>query len=152
MALYTSPGDYKRPLKKYLNDFTGRHRMLDSLNADLLRDRFDTAARLLNESVGRAALRTRGGAVNAAFTEALLVGLTRRLDAADQPEPSHVAQAVQQIVADPALDIAISRATVFELGSPSQPERSLSSDGERTVAAVGSDQPARQSDRPDTSG
>lgn len=114
VALYVSPGDYKRPLKKYLNDFTARHRYLESFDSAMVQSRFEVAAKLLEESVGRDALRTRGGAVNAAFTEALLVGLARRLDTSDAPSSASVKSAVAQIVSDPGLDTAISRATADE--------------------------------------
>lgn len=114
IALYVSPGDYKRPLKKYLNDFTARHRKLNTLSAELIYDRFDTASQLITDSVGRASLRTRGGAINAALTEALLVGLARRLDSSPLPATDAVAAAVQVVLGDPDLDAAISRATADE--------------------------------------
>jgi len=114
IALYTSPGEYKRPLKKYLNDFTARHRKLNYLTPGLIQLRFDRAASLLKDSVGRSALRNRGGAVNAALTEALLVGLSRRLDSGSEPSVRGVAEGVRVALADPMLDAAISRATADE--------------------------------------
>jgi hypothetical protein len=114
MALYSSPGEYKRPLKKYLNDFTARHRYLDGLSTEVVKARFEQASALLGSSGGRAALRTRGGAVNAALTEALLVGLARRLDLGVPPTTQSVAEAVRAIVEDPDLDAAISRSTADE--------------------------------------
>ncbi len=114
VALYTAPGDYRRPLKKYLNDFTGRHRKLDSFAAELVARRFDRAAELLATAVGRSALRTGGGAVNAALTEALLVGLARRLDLGDEPEIAQVQDAVAAVAGDAGLPNAISRATADE--------------------------------------
>jgi hypothetical protein len=114
VALYVSPGDYSRPLKKYLNDFTARHRDMANLPSDLVTERFDQAAKLLAAAVGKRALRPSGGAVNAALTEALLVGLARRLDMGPEPTVSQVSDAVDQVSENSDLGIAISRATADE--------------------------------------
>jgi hypothetical protein len=114
VALYTSPGDYKRPLKKYLNDFVSRHRNLDNLDPQLIEARFDRAAALLGTAVGRRALRAGGGAINSALTEALMVGLARRLDVGDEPSIEGVAAAVSSVMEDPATPPAVSRATADE--------------------------------------
>lgn len=114
VALYTSPGDYKRPLKKYLNDFTARHRDMENLDGDLVRKRVDDAAMLLDSAIGRAGLRIRGGAVNAALTEALLVGLARRLDLGEHPTVDTIKAAVGTVTTNPELITAISRATADE--------------------------------------
>lgn len=114
VALYSAPGEYKRPLKKYLNDFTARHRKLDTLPTELVRARFEEASKLLSEAGGRAALRKGGGAVNAALTEALLVGLARRLDLGAPPSVDAVSGAVAATLANPDLDAVVSRSTADE--------------------------------------
>ena len=114
IAFYVSPGDYKRPLKKYLNDFTARHRDTRSLSLEVVKSRFDTAASLLVRAVGGRGLRTRGGAVNAALTESMLVGLARRLDLGSVPLPSDVKSAFDATLAAPGFVEAISRATADE--------------------------------------
>jgi hypothetical protein len=99
IALYVSPGTYSRPLKKYLNDFTAAHRDLDDFPIDTVRSRFAAATRLLVEGPGRAALRTGAGRqVNAALTEAVLVGLARRLDAGSVEHPTAVGEAVAELL------------------------------------------------------
>jgi hypothetical protein len=115
IALYVSPGTYSRPLKKYLNDFASDHRDLEDLPADAVRERFAAATRLLVQGPGRAALRTAAGRqVNAALTEAVLVGLARRLDAGAVQDPGAVGQAVEALLANEEFQRTITRATADE--------------------------------------
>lgn len=114
LALYSSPGTYRRPLKKYLNDFAARHRALNGLPSDALRDRFEQSAKLLNEGPGPSALRTGSSQVNAALTEAIFVGLARRLDAGASPQPEAVGGAITEMLDDEQFLVAISRATADE--------------------------------------
>jgi Protein of unknown function DUF262 len=115
VALYVSPGTYKRPLKKYLNDFAADHRDLEGFPTDTVRARFCDASRLLVEGPGRAALRTAlGRQVNAALTEAVLVGLARRLDTGPVDDPAVVGAAVDRLLAEEAFEQAVSRATADE--------------------------------------
>jgi hypothetical protein len=116
LALYVSPGTYRRPLKKYLNDFVAAHRFMQDLPAETIGDRFRTATALLNatDGPGRSALRSGSNQVNAALTEAVLVGLFRRLDAKRDPSPQSVANAVEELMLAEELEPAISRATADE--------------------------------------
>ncbi len=114
IALYISPGEYRRPLKRFLNDFVNRHRDMSEFDRTLVEQRFGRATSLLEQSVGREGLRTRGGAINAALTEALLVGLARRLDIGTEPNSTAVEKAAQAIVVDTSLQQAISSATADE--------------------------------------
>ncbi len=115
IALYVSPGNYSRPLKKYLNDFTALHRDLDEFPVEAVRGWFSRVARLLVEGPGRPALRTSiGRQVNAAQTEAVLVGLARRLDAGDVDDPDAVRRAVTDLLSDPEFQRTTGRATADE--------------------------------------
>jgi hypothetical protein len=114
VALYASPGTYRRPLKKYLNDFAALHRNMDHLDAEAIRGRFTTTARLLQDGPGPGALRAGSGQVNAALTEAVFVGLFRRLDAGAPPDPGAVGAAVEAMHREEGFDTAISRATADE--------------------------------------
>ena len=114
LALYVSPGTYKRPLKSYLNDFVAPHRNLEKLDIDVLRSRFVDATALLLEGAGASALRRGASQVNAALTEAILVGLMRRLDTAPKPIAAKVGTAVGRFAADPEVEPTISRATADE--------------------------------------
>jgi len=114
IALYVGASTYKRPLKGFLNSFVGEHRDLSKLQTDLVADRFGTAANLILAGPGSEALRSRGRQVNAALTEALFVGLMRRLDHGSEPDRSSVAAAVSEIQADENLLLAVSRSTADE--------------------------------------
>ncbi len=97
IALYVAASTYKRPLKSFLNTFTGIHRDLRNLQTTLVAERFTTAAQLIKDGPGKSAIRLRGRQVNAALTEALFVGLMRRLDQENDPAPSAVTDAVSAI-------------------------------------------------------
>ncbi|WP_285663341.1 DUF262 domain-containing protein [Actinorhabdospora filicis] len=79
IALYLNLDGYEVPLKKFLNDFLGAHRFLEDINVEELRARFSDAASLLLAAAGPAAIRYQSTQVNTALTEALFVGLMRRL-------------------------------------------------------------------------
>jgi hypothetical protein len=114
VALYVTPGTYKRPLKKYLNDFVGANRYMRDVDVAALEGGFELATKILLEGPGANALRVKGRQVNAALTEATIVGLMRRLDAGDAPTPEQVATAVARLVSQPDVGAAISRATADE--------------------------------------
>lgn len=110
LALSVEPDSYKRPLKKYLNDFTSKYRTLESLENVELEERFLTAAKLLLGAEGSSVLRPAGSAVNAAWTEAIFVGLMRRL--AIRPiDVEEVRAALQQLRANKDLAEVTARAT-----------------------------------------
>jgi hypothetical protein len=114
LAFFVSSSTYKRPLKKFLNDFMAEHRMLDRLQHEKLKVIFVEAARLLLEGPGRAALRRGGTQINAALTEALIVGLMRRLDSGRAIDASQVMSVVADLDKSPDLDSAVTRATADE--------------------------------------
>jgi hypothetical protein len=113
VALLVSPGNYKRPLKKYLNDFMAAHRSLDDLDVEEIEKRFKRAALLIAQGPGEGTLRPGGSAVNAALTEAVFVGLMRRLDA-DDIDPSVAAAGMERLLKEPDLNVVIGRATADE--------------------------------------
>jgi hypothetical protein len=114
LAFYVSAATYRRPLKKFLNDFMGEHRQLDRLSADDLARIFGRAAELLLAGPGRSALRRAGSQINAAFTDALLVGLMRRLDTGRDITPTEVRSVVSALERNEELVSSIARATADE--------------------------------------
>ena len=114
VALFSSPKTYKRPLKKYLNDFVAEHRDLSSLPADELRTMIDEAAQLLIAGPGPSALRLGRGQVNAALTEAIFIGLMTRLKLNGEPGGLKIEAALAEMHRDDAFVTAISRATADE--------------------------------------
>lgn len=114
ISLYVSPGTYKRPLKGFLNDFSGTHRYLDDLDQDRLQEQFQHAARLVLEGPGPQGLRYGGRGITAALTEAVFVGLMRRLEAAPPPNPSDVTSALERFLDKDGVEDALTRATADE--------------------------------------
>lgn len=113
VALYLSPATYKRPLKKFLNDFVASHRELEDLPVDTLRERIAAASSLLRQGPGPAALRLGKGQLNAALTEAVFIGLMKRLDSS-APSTEEIEEALSRMVSDEAFISAVSRATADE--------------------------------------
>jgi len=113
-ALFVTPGTYKRPLKKFLNDFVGAHRQLEGIDSARIETLFKQAARLINEKAGPKSLRRQSNQINTALTEAVLVGLMRRLDADDAITADAVEEGISRLRADKRFDQAISRATADE--------------------------------------
>ncbi|HXV04560.1 MAG TPA: DUF262 domain-containing protein [Solirubrobacterales bacterium] len=114
IALHVSPGTYRRPLKRYLNDFAAQHRFLTDLPVDRLRNQFSSVAEVIQNGPGPDALRYGSRQVNAALTEAIFVGMMRRLEAASPPNPSLISDVIGSMHEQPGFDLAISRATADE--------------------------------------
>lgn len=115
IALYINAALYKRPLKAFLNRFVAEHRQDkgDDLETTI-GERFRRAAELLATENGADAFRLGGGQINAALTEAVFVGLMRRLDQGDQVDHVQVGVELRQLRTDQALFTAVSRATADE--------------------------------------
>lgn len=110
LALSIEPGSYKRPLKKFLNDFTLKYRDLSNLDTSEVQARFREAARVLSSAEGISALRPAGSAVNAAWAEAILIGLMERLKSSSV-EPAEVGRALEKLRNTPAIMESTARAT-----------------------------------------
>lgn len=113
LSLYLEGAGYKRPLKSFLNGFVLRHRgpvrkpMKDAGKV------FEAAAAALLAGPGPDALRSRGRQVNAALTEALFVGLMKRL--AQGPAPlKGVTRASNAMRRNAGFMEAVSRSTADE--------------------------------------
>jgi hypothetical protein len=114
IAFYIQAATYRRPLRRFLNNFAAQYRHLDNLPAQSIRQLFEMCTDLLLHGVGRSALRFGGQQVNAAFTEALLVGLARRIDLGNSPAPQDVARAVEQVANDRDVSLVVTSATADE--------------------------------------
>jgi hypothetical protein len=113
LALYVAASTYKRPLKKFLNDFLGEHRTLDRLQVDFVSHLFDDASAALEAGPGRAALRPGGTRINVAFAEAVYVGLMRRLEQGPV-DPNDVLTVTAELESDEGLSGSITSGTAEE--------------------------------------
>jgi hypothetical protein len=100
LAFFESAETYSRPLKTFLNRFAAANRKLANLDTDRLTRLFSVTAGLLVLGPGRSALRPRSQQVNAALTEAIFVGLMKRLaaDIDSLPDVKKLTDAVSQLI------------------------------------------------------
>lgn len=115
VAFFVSPGTYKRPMKKFLNDFTANNRDLSTLNTGYLNGLLDRSYDALNVAVGSTAFRYLSKQVNVAFAEAVIVGLMRRLEVSE-PSPQGIINALNELAKDERFVEAVTRATADEEG------------------------------------
>jgi len=112
LAFYQNEESYERPLKSFLNHFVAENRELrGSLITDHINDRFTTASAILAEAVGRDGFVLSGYQINVALTEAVFVGMMRRLDRDGDVDVGRVKDAVGTIRADDRLIAAVSQST-----------------------------------------
>lgn len=114
LGLYVTPGKYRRPLKRFLNEFAGANRDCADLNVNALKAVFTKACESLLAGPGSNAFRHTSRQVNVALTEAVMVGLIRRLDTGAEPSGSGIIKALNALNADPAFVEAITQATADE--------------------------------------
>ncbi|WP_413800267.1 DUF262 domain-containing protein [Streptomyces iranensis] len=114
LALYYDSSAYFRPQKKFLNEFLGKHRNLEELDKGRIGQLFTKSAELLLRGPGKAALRFQSSQVNAALTEALFVGLIRRLESGTSPTSSEVTRAVRAFTTNKETTATISGSTATE--------------------------------------
>ncbi len=114
LALFHSRGSYERPLRSFLNGFAKRHRSLQGLDEESIRDVFRSTCSALNDSLGPTAFR-RGRAINAALVDAVMVGMAERVrNKGGAPEPTKVQAAHASLLENEEFLTAISRATADE--------------------------------------
>ena len=77
-ALFYRLDSYKRPMKLFLNDFMNENRHLKRYGEATLNSVLEPTMAIVNETVGREAFRPQY-ALNASVTDAILVGVARRL-------------------------------------------------------------------------
>lgn len=113
IALFMDEATYARPLKVFLNSFAGSHRQTGDDRLTEASRLFEAATVALWQGPGPAALRKGSNQVNAAQSEAVLIGLMRRL-ATSSIEADAIDVAVELLNADPDFDAATTRATADE--------------------------------------
>jgi len=102
---------YRSGMATSLSKFLGRHRDLEGLDERQIRNEFTQATGLLEQAVGKSALRPRGNQVNAAHTDALLVGITLALRKGVKLTPKRVADVIKQLLDDPVYRKSVEEST-----------------------------------------
>lgn len=113
LAFFEDEENYKRPLKVFLNEFLSSHRDLEGLSKDSLRKTFQETCDVASAALGRRALRAESQ-VNAAFADAMLVGLAHRLKLGPIQDISALEGVRADLLSSTDFTSAIARATADE--------------------------------------
>ncbi|MCM3332791.1 DUF262 domain-containing protein [Kocuria palustris] len=113
LAFFMREESYSRPLKSFLNNFMKDFRNANSQELDSAIELFKKSADLLDESAGRDAFRRSSNQVNAAQSEAIMVGLMRALSTEDF-ESSQVAEVVDGLKRSETFGLASETSTAGE--------------------------------------
>lgn len=107
IALFLRADEYSRPLKGFLNDFMADYRRAEGSDLTEAATLLRKAADLLLQGPGPESLRKNSRQVNAAQSEAIFVGLMRRIKSADPDiSPAQVSEAVKILREDEQFDDA----------------------------------------------
>lgn len=112
-AFYYRAGDYKSPMKEFLNTYMASNKDLACQGKDELVKIFTDTVTLLDEAVGHNALRPLR-AVNAAVADSVMTGLARRITRAPIHDASQVAQKYDALLKDHDYQRAIADRTAHE--------------------------------------
>jgi hypothetical protein len=102
LALEPHPDRYGQPMKAFLNSFMGRHRHIQRGQADDMAHIFRTTIGLVHACLGERAFKPER-ALNAAVFDAVMVGLAKRIRAAQpiEPECNQLRERYDRLLADP---------------------------------------------------
>jgi len=113
LAFWENEQNYKRPLKVFLNEFLDVHRNMEGLNSGKLRRVFHATCEVASAGLGRQALRA-DAQINAAFADAILAGIAKRVEGSEITDPGALKQIRQALLEDPEFRSSITRATADE--------------------------------------
>ncbi|MEV6051714.1 DUF262 domain-containing protein [Streptomyces sp. NPDC052107] len=102
---------FRPPMARFLNDYLEVNQDQLPPDVDGIRERFTTATRLLREAQGSQALRIRGAQVNAAHTDAVLVGLMTAIEGGREVTVERVNSALDALLANDRYRYAVSEST-----------------------------------------
>lgn len=108
IALFVRSEEYFRPLKRFLNDFLGRHRFLDKLPAEEIRIQFTSAIDAIAAAGGRGYLRPTRQRLNVSTFDAVMVGAMRRVASGNAITPQIAEEALARLLTDPEFEAATS--------------------------------------------
>jgi Protein of unknown function DUF262 len=112
-ALYFNSGEYHKPMKKFLNLYMARNRNLQRQDQALLTRTFGDTVKTISQRLGDQAFKPLA-ALNAAMFDALMVGISRRLEKGPVVEGKQLNEALAELYDKPEFTMAIERATSDE--------------------------------------
>lgn len=119
-AFYYNGKNYETPMKEFLNKFMARNRDLSKYSGDSLRALFTESIAIIYQAVGKRSFRP-SRAINIAVFDAVMVGITRRLQTGTSPSLEGLRSRYSQLLANQEfLDI-----TQHSTGHPTNVEKRL---------------------------
>ena len=112
-ALYFGGHKYRRPMKEFLNKYMGGNRHLKTQSADELTRIFQDTIRIVHRSLGPTAFKPIR-ALNVAVFDAVMVGITRRLQEDSIIDAALLHQQYSALLANPEFLAATEKATADE--------------------------------------
>jgi hypothetical protein len=113
LAFFYGRSSYRRPLKKFLNDFLADHKDLEGLEREKVDAVFGGTCTMIAKGIGKRAFRETT-AVNAALVDSVMVGLATRLQSGPIKETDELGDAFDGLIADEEFQRAVGRATADE--------------------------------------
>jgi hypothetical protein len=112
-AFLLSKTKYRRPLKRFLNEFVRIHRNCEGIDVPGFSKCFRTVCATILAGIGRRAFRTTGQ-LNAALVDSVMIGVARRLEAGKLSNIDGLGGAFNTLIANEDFLSAIGRATADE--------------------------------------
>jgi hypothetical protein len=113
LALATSRGEYKRPMRRFLDSFLDDNAQLDKKKADTFKKLFKDAIDIARDAIGEDAFRPEKQ-LNTAVFDAVMVGLSERLRSKPLPDKGRIGKAYAQLVQDDDFRSSYLKATADE--------------------------------------
>ena len=113
IAFQESVDQYERPLRGFLNDFARAHRQLEGLDKQAISAEFRTVCLSIVDGIGKRAFRIKS-VINTALTDAVMVGVARRLRKGRIRNLKDLGTAFETLVKREDFLSAITRATADE--------------------------------------
>jgi hypothetical protein len=112
-AFLLSADKYKRPLKRFLNEFVREHRDCSGIDVSALTAQFKLVCATIVDGIGRRAFRATGQ-LNAALVDSVMIGVARRLSRSPIKDVGALGPAFDSLISDEKFLAAIGRATADE--------------------------------------
>jgi len=112
-ALYEEADTYKKPMKEFLNTYMAKKRKIDRSQAKCLSELFGKTATAIASGIGPRAFRP-SRAVNAAVSDAVMVGVARAIQKGIVHGPGKLAAAHAKLMSDDSFKKTVETATTDE--------------------------------------
>ena len=110
-ALFHDSGEYKNPMKNFLNKFMAKHRNIESSERKQYEQLFCDTVKFINQSMGDSAFCGKGKRPSAAIVDSLMYGVAKRLISGVSLSSQEAQNAVEAMLEDQDYQEAIGKRT-----------------------------------------